>query len=300
MSWLYLAIIPQICWSISNIFDQVITRKFSAVSARGYFIIAGLSYIPFLFAFMLCVPGLFEVSVSTSVELFVIGFLNPAFVWFYIKALQQDNASMVVPIFQTVPIFVFILGFFFLGEIIPLNSIIGGIIIMAAAIMIIWDFQKVQFQWHTLLLMLTASLLFSVLSICLRAYEHIDWPIIVFWQILAWIMVGLVSILFDRKQAIEVFQKSVETKGEPYIYSVAQTATDIIAISSFTAALSIAPAAVLVTLIGGVQPIIIILFAALAYYIWPDTFDKPRKDKTMIVKVFCAVLMFSGLYLITS
>jgi transporter family protein len=75
---------------------------------------------------------------KTNLAFLVLSGLATGFSWiFYFKALETGNVSKVAPIDKLSVVFVMILSFIFLNETMDLKTIIGGLLIVAGAIVLV-------------------------------------------------------------------------------------------------------------------------------------------------------------------
>ena len=120
----------------------------------------------------------------------------------YYFALKDDDASVVSPLYQTIPIFTFILGYFLLKETISPVQILAGIIIILGAILMSVDLNQPKFsiKLKPLLLMLLSSVLISIHFLLFKfiAIEGTFWRT-VFWEYLGSVAVAIFLLIFIKK-----------------------------------------------------------------------------------------------------
>ena len=74
---------------------------------------------------------------AASLALIVLsGILYMGATLFYLHALQSDEASVVAPFFQTVPLFGYVLAYFVLGERLSRLQVTGGLLIVAGTLIV--------------------------------------------------------------------------------------------------------------------------------------------------------------------
>ena len=61
---------------------------------------------------------------------------------FYFKAIEKNDASLVVVMFQMIPVFSYILALILFKENLTIRQIVGSIIIILSAIIISFDFNE--------------------------------------------------------------------------------------------------------------------------------------------------------------
>jgi len=83
-----------------------------------------------------CRTASFFARLIPVIVLVLSGALGVACLILYFKALQDNEASVVVPYYQTIPIFGFILGYFILGEVLNASQIVAcGLVIIGTIIL---------------------------------------------------------------------------------------------------------------------------------------------------------------------
>ncbi len=298
MLWFWLSLIHPLFFSVSNILDQVLVRKYFAASIPGFFILTGLSVPLLMIVLYLMYPSVMNISVQNALYLNLIGLLYVAFVYPYCHAIRSDDATVVVPIFDLAPVFVYLIGFFILGETISPLRLLGGTLIVAASVFIVWDFEKRQFRWRLFTLMIVSTLIYALMNIALRLAADFEWYVIIFWMMPAWIEIAIVFVLIKPDIFKEVISAIKNTKGVTYFLMLFAGTTDTVAVASIAAAISVAPATALVSLVGGIQPLILIGFGGMAAYIWPSFIERLNLGKALALKIVCGIIILVGLFLI--
>src|SRR6266404_1298409 len=114
MNWFLIALLAPALWSVTNHIDKYVISKYFKGGSVGAAILftcfISLIFIPLSFLFdrnIFAIPLKYILLISFNGSLYVLGLLP------YILALNKDEASIVVPLFQTIPIFTYVLGFIF-------------------------------------------------------------------------------------------------------------------------------------------------------------------------------------------
>ena len=130
---------------------------------------------------------------------------------FWFKALDRDDTTIVVIMFQLIPVFMLLLSPIFLPEDnITAIQLLGGLIITIAAVFITYEPAKKKFDREkliTLALMTVVSVLYAVWFILERFVnlEH-DFNKTVFWSNMTLLLVGVIIFIF-----IKTYRKSFKT-----------------------------------------------------------------------------------------
>ena len=165
MSWIVLSCIPPFLWAFNNIFDEYLSKSaFAKAGALLVYLSALLDVFPaFLFAALF--PYVLDVEVIPALAMMGLGgALVSSFVP-YMFAIQKGNAGNAVPIYQTIPVFVFVLGFVFLGETATFLQVASGLLIITASILVGYDFETKSVNHQAVLLMLVSSSIIAVFSV---------------------------------------------------------------------------------------------------------------------------------------
>jgi drug/metabolite transporter (DMT)-like permease len=132
---------------------------------------------------------------------------------FYLHALQSDEASVVAPFFQTVPLFGYLLAFFVLGERLSGLQVTRGILIVVGTLIVSLRFghQAHRFKLRLVLLMLCCGLAAAVSSLIFKLFA-IE---VAFWTTTFWMFVGeaifgvaLLCVASYRRQLIDLFRSN--------------------------------------------------------------------------------------------
>lgn len=299
MSWILISALPPLLWSLNNIIDQFLARKHFSASAMAFLIMGSLISM-FLGAILFVIdPASLFFPVQTIVICMALGIIFILSFWPYIVALQIDEAGLVVPLFQIVPVFVFILAWIFLNEIPSLTGLFATGLIVFAAIGFSFDLKIKTLRWKTLALMLLSSAGLSVYTVASR---HIvgDYA----WLgVMAWMTVGMgISALFYIT-VVPVWRRHVwqiVTAKDKSIFGffLTQEILDLWAQLCFIYALAIAPAAGFVAAMNGLQPFYIFVLGAVAARIAPLWFKPMLPDKNLIWQIICMILMFAGIFML--
>jgi drug/metabolite transporter (DMT)-like permease len=127
--------------------------------------------------------------------------------------LQSDEASVVAPFFQTVPLFGYGLAYFVLGERLSNLQVTGGVLIVAGTLIVSLRFghQAHRFKLRLVLLMLCCGLAAAVSSLIFKLFA-IE---VAFWTTTFWMFVGeaifgvgLLCVGSYRRQLVDLFRSN--------------------------------------------------------------------------------------------
>lgn len=296
MDWIILALISPLLWALSVRIDKELISKYFHGKTGALILFSSfisLLVLPFI---ILIQPNVFSISPFYILTTIFVGMLYVLYLFPYLKALNIEEASRVIPIFQTIPVFGAILAFFILGEVLTLEQILAGTLIIIGAIGISAKFitTGIKLNKKVLALMLLASLMVALSSVIFKlvAIKTEFWTTL-FWQQIGFALFGLIIFIFKkdfREQFIEVFKKNSKNIIGLNVFN---EIINIAALIIFNFATLLAPMG-LVWVINGFQPLFILILGVIITLFFPR-FGKEKIDKfTLFQKIFFIFIMLVG------
>lgn len=296
MNWILLAMLPSVFWAFCILTDEFFScrmfedKGFLYASLASVFMgipaVAGLVfYPPALQVPLHLIPVMMGVGVV----------LQLTYIWPYILALQKSGAATAAPVFQTIPVFVFLGGYLFLGEKVGVTGLSVCGVIMLASIGIVWDFEERKLHWQSFLLMLLASLGFTFYVLSTRFLTRTLDPL----AIQVWLWTGsaaMSSIIIAlragwRRTASSLFRAHPRLLTGGLLFQAVFLAC---AETFFAGALKVAPAAGFVEAINGLLPANILLLSLVLGRALPGAFDRIEFDRYLVWKIGCIVILCAG------
>src|SRR5260370_15435330 len=115
MSWLVFAFSGPVLGAISTHFDKYLVESYFKHSDAAVLLLftafSGVLTLPFI---VLYEPTVFQLDAASMALIVLAGILYMGATLFYLRALQSEEASVVAPFFQTVPLFGYVLAYFVL------------------------------------------------------------------------------------------------------------------------------------------------------------------------------------------
>lgn len=302
MNWFLIALIAPALWSITNHIDKYLIEKYFKGGIGALLIfssIIGMFVIPVIPIFK---PGVFDISFTQAALLTISGAIVVVGYFFYFYALKRDEASVVVPLFQIIPIFVFILGYIFLGEVLTTRQILGSLLIIFGGVSLSLDLNSKIPKVKTAVLfsMLVASFFIAVHSLIFKivALETDFWTSI-FWIYVGSILIGLFFLAFIKNYRNEFLRimkvNRVPVIGLNVLNEILATLGDL----AFKFAMLLAPLA-LVQSVNGFQPFFVFIFGVILTLFFPKLGTESLLKKHLAQKVITIVIMFVGTYILNS
>lgn len=296
------AIFASFLWSVTNHIDK--------------FMITGIeeskNSIKILLVFSTFVAGIvltpiwlilshFTVSIS-FVSLFSV--LSASLIYiiatvFYFKAIEKNDASLVVVMFQMIPVFSYILALILFKENLTIRQIVGSIIIILSAIIISFDFNEKnnRKKFKALLLMILSSLCYSIYFILFDiGIRNSAYYSCAFWYQIGFLIMGIVLLLL-RSFRIP-FVNAIKKNGKRYlILNTTNEVINLIANLLVNYANLLIPIA-LVNVLSGFQGAFAFILGIIGTLLLPKYIKEDLSKRVVIQKIVCIILGIIGLIIL--
>jgi drug/metabolite transporter (DMT)-like permease len=299
MNWFLIALVSPLLWSITNHIDKHLISKYIRGSAVGALIIfsslIGLFLLPFI---LIIQPDVLNINTFNAFLITINGAIYVLALLPYFYALEKDEASIVVPLFQLIPVFGYFLALIFLGEKLTSQQIFASSLVVLGAIIISIEPKKLKFKFQVFWLMILSSFLIALNGLIFKvvAIQQNFW-VTSFWEYVGFVLILIIFVLFFktyRNQFISMFKKNpASTLGLNGLNEF----LNIVAKMIMNFATLLAPLA-LVWTINNLQPFFVLLIGILLTKFFPD-FNQEKVDKnTLLQKIGAIIIMFIGIILI--
>lgn len=302
MSWFFIAIIGPFLYSITNHIDKVLLEKHFKESGVGTLILftsllSGVA-IPFIYFWH---PDVFNVGFLNMIILIAVGILNMLVVWFYLLALRDDEASIVIVFYQLIPIIGLVLGYFILGEVLTKLQLIAMAIIIFGTTIIAFeidDDNNFKLRRKTIYLMTAASFCWALESVIFKfaALEESLWPAL-FWEHVVMTTIGVLIFIFAKSYR-KNFMKALEGNSQA-ILSLNFTNEAIYMVGNVVTAYAylLAPIA-LILLTESFQPIFVFMIGIFMTIFFPQITAEKIQLKDLAQKAIAIIITGYGTYLL--
>jgi len=300
MSWIFLACIPPFLWAFNNLFDEYMGKHhFGQNGALFIFLSSLFALVPALYLF-LTVDAVHQVPFVDAIYMVLLGFLVVVAFVPYIWAIQRGSSSIAVPVFQTIPVFAFILGWMLFGETASMLQLFAAAIIIGAASFIGFDFTTKRVDGRSLGLMLVSSLFLAVYMIFSKQFiDTYGWTVFAAWDWLGGSLLSLLIILTIpgwRSQSVGIISSSA---GRVLSIFFLQIVLELVAVAAWFNAMAAGPTAALVQTLNGLQPAFVLILSILAGLAFHKYFPKVAMDRVLIFKFLMIGVIMVGVYLLT-
>jgi uncharacterized membrane protein len=296
MSWILVSCIPPLLWAMNNILDEYLSK--SSFTQSGMLqIFFGCSFeICAALAFFIVSPQVVSVEWQDALMMMGLGIVLTLSYIPYIFAIQQDNAGNAVPIFQSIPVFAFVLGLVFLGESATQLQILAGLLIIICSILVGYNFKERMAKPKVIALMLVSSFMMAVFAVGSKPFiTDYGWMAFTFW---AWIgsavfsFLMVVSVTEWRTRSLSILCK--ERQVLPVV--LIECASQAVSIVAWCKAFEIGPSVALVQTISGIQPAFVLLFGLIGSFFSIKIFPWMEINRYLAFKLFWIALIMVGLY----
>lgn len=305
MTWFFIALLGPLFWLVANFVDKYTIEKFiSKETDSGMLVLftslSGLLFLPIVYFFTdtpLTLP-LNVIGISFSVGIiYIVAFI------FYCRALQVDDTSNVTIFFQLAPVYLYILGFFFLGENISLIKITGGILIAVGSLFFTFNIHTKKFKKKLVINMLFSSILTAVALFLYKfiTVDNLSFFDTLFWELWGFVFCGIVlGICIPKyRTGFLSFLNTKNTNKKIIFLSLGSELLSTLGIITTHYATLLAPL-FYVSLVNSFQPLLT-LFVGFLITKSGSLFIKEKIDKKTIFFKLCGVsLLISGIILFFS
>lgn len=266
MNWLVIALLSPALWAAGNHIDKYLLDKKLNSHGPGplllFSALAGCVSAPLILlsgAQVFVIAPLNAMLVALNGALFVLSLLP------YYQALIRDEASIVVPLFQTTAVFSYVFGAVFLHEHLDLVQTLAAFAVVAGSILLTLELNRgaLRFKRDVFLLMMVASCMNAVNWLLFKVVARdTDFWVTSFWEYVGFAAMGLllfVGVGRYRREFVKVVRGNrASVLGLAALNETlslgAKTATNI---ASMTAPLAI------VSALHGLQPLFVLVLGVL-------------------------------------
>ncbi len=302
MTWFLISLIGPFLYAMTNFIDKTLLEKYFKSGGVGTLLIfsallSGLA-LPILFLFD---PTVFSVGLFNILVLAAVGILNVLVLFFYLKALEDEEASITVVFYQLVPVFAYGLAYFILGESLTTIQLIAMAIVIFGTSIISFEVDtenKFKLRTKTIFYMVSASFCWALGSVIFKAVALEEQVVrSLFWEHLMLTIIGIGLFFFVRTYRehfiIAVRQNSVAI----FSLNVLNETLYMLGNTIFAFAYLLGPIAV-VLLAESFQPLFAILIGVFMTVFFPRIISEKIHIKHLWQKGIAFAVTCLGTYLL--
>lgn len=303
MTWFLIAIIAPFLYALTNFIDKILLEKYFKRGGTGTLILFSSLLAFFTLPFFIWMdPAVLSVSSKNIFILSVSGILSILILWCYLKALQNEEASVVIVFYQLVPVFGYALGYLVLGETLTAIQIVSMLIIILGTTIVSLEIDsenRFKLRKKTILPMLAACFFWASQSVLFKvaALEENIWGSL-FWEHLMLVVVGILIFIFVRSYRTN-FILAIKNNSKPVLLLNAVN-EGIYTLGNLVLAFSLmlAPVA-LVLLINSFQTIFVLIIGIILTIFFPKITVEKIHARHIWQKVIAIVITGIGTYLLS-
>jgi uncharacterized membrane protein len=290
-----------VLWAISVHLDKYLVERFFKESDVAIMVLfTALVVVLALPVIWYFVPDVLSPSLGSIALIVLAGILYMTGLLFYLRALQNEEASVVAPFFQTGPLFGYVLAYLVLGEVLSPRQLLGGALIIIGALFVsirIGQSMK-TFKTRLALLMVTCGFIMALASLIFKVFALK----VEFWTTTFWMFAGegifgavLLMIPFYRKQFMTLLRTNTTA-----LLSI-NASNELINLGGGLGnryALLLAPLS-LVQAIGSTTTLFVFVFGVMLSAFFPKFGRETLSGRELVQKGIAAVLVAIGVALVT-
>jgi len=297
-SFVLFALLASVFWALGNVLDKTVLTDHIEDAVTVTFltgVFAGLFPLVLPLLGLASIPPLEVLLYSLTAGVI---YIIP--VYLYMKALSMEEVSRVVPVMNTTPVFVTVLGAIFISEVFTFSTYLGIFIAVAGAVLVssqnfgkeFFDLKANKAFWT----ILAGTFLFAVYSVFAKwILNFTD-----FWNMFFWSRMGglfPVALLLLRTSTREKISSTLGSLKESRIelLGVSELFNNL-GVLSQTVAFSLGPVALAQT-ITSVQPLIVLVAVLGLHHLRGYSLDEELSRQTVIMKGIAGILVVVGVYL---
>lgn len=298
MQWFFMALGATFLWSLVNLADKYLVTNYSGKETSSGSLVLFSSLVGLVTSFLIGIftHGIFAISLSDKFLLIFIGAFSICWIIFYLLTLEIEDVSATIPWMLTIPIFGYILSYFFLHETLTQKQLIGTIIIFLGAIVLSVDFSKIKIilKKKIALYMLLSCLIYAINGVIFKlvASANSFW-VASFWEYLGLGLGGIFIFLFFGSYRRD-FIYNISNSGF-FIFSVnvISESTTIIGNLLTHYALLLVPVT-MVFLVGSFQPAIVLFLTLFSTKFFPKIVKENLTKRILLPKIIAIMIMIIG------
>lgn len=305
-NWFLIALISPVLLSIVNHADKFLLSKHYKGRGIGSIFLFSSLFSVILLPILIFVGHvqIFSISIFSGICLFFVGMLNAVAFYLYLKALNHEETSVVIPLLQMIPIFGYFLSYPILGEILTTQQLLASLLVIFGIVILSIDFDidnNISIKKKILLLVTLSSFFFALHDVLFKYFAVNDGSFLIstFWQYSGLAVLGLAVFTMNptyRRQFLDIFrQKGYRVLsinlGSEILYIIGNLANNF--------ATLLAPVA-LVLVVSSYQPLFVFIIGTFLTLVIPSISVEKISLKHLFQKAISIIIIIIGSYFLYS
>lgn len=304
-NWFFVALLGPILWSIVNHIDKYMLSKYLKERGVGALIIfsALASALVLPFVGYVYRSEIFAISIIDLVILIIVGLLSVGAFYLYLEGMREEEASIVVPLYQLTPVFGYFFGFIILGETLSGAQIFASLIIILGILALTVEIDvdnHITLKIPVLILISGSSLLFALHDTLFKKVTVVEsfW-VSVFWQYVSLTLAGIGILFFIPRFRRDFFSMFRNTGAGILTLNITSELLYIAGNLANNFAILFAPVA-LVLVVSSYQPVFVFIGGILLTIFLPHISIERITGKHLFQKIASITIILIGSYLLYS
>lgn len=286
-----LGLLAAFFWSITNLVDKYLVTKYSSDGNIGGVLLLSCFFPIFLALLALFFStSLFSIAFSEMALLVIAGLFMVAWIYFYLKALAEDDASVVMTMLVLAPVFSFIFASIILEEWPSAIQLTAGLIIMLGALTVSYEPQSGKLKWRLIFYAVSASAITGFMYTLFKFATVTD----SFWESMFWRSLGMIATGLILYITIGAYRRNFhsflkEHYGKGVSLNASNETFTLMGDTLFAFAILFAPLALIQTT-EGYQPIFILIMVFVLSKLGVLAIQEHNTNGRIVLKI-CGVLL---------
>lgn len=294
MEWYVFAFLAPAFWAMNNVFIKfLITNKFRSCFPT-IFLIALMDAI---FALTILTVTPISVNFPHSIVAFVVGLMPLIAFWFYWKALNLEEVTRIITLYQLIPVFTVFLSTIFLNEVLGIQRYFGIALIVIAAVLISYKKSSKKSFSRAIKFMIPFGIITAMYTVSDKfLLNYLD-----FWSLFFWNVLGTfcgVAFLLSSLRLRKELAKTVSAIGKRALFItfageglyVSGTICSLVALSMANASL--------VSAVFGLQPLYGFLYTLFLSLFLPQLLKEEISKPILSLKISAIALTIIGIWIV--
>ena len=294
--WVYFILIANFIWSITALIDKIVVSKGYIKNPLVYLLSNGLMNL--LFVFLLPFVGIKPIGFLDFMVALISGITLSGSLAVYYKALEYDEISKIVVLFQIGPVFVLILSYVLFGQLLSGNNLIGFLLLIFAGILVSYKKSGNTFRFSRAFYLMVLSMFLSAISIITAKHVFSSMG---FWGAFLWIRIvdfnalAVLAMPSVRKDAAKTI-KSMEPKIIWLL--IFKMVIDFIGFIFGGLALSQGVVSLVSVLGSSTLPLLVFIITLITSLYIPNILSEDINKRILLTKIAAITLIITGIVFI--
>lgn len=300
--WFILSILAALGWATTNQLDTIFVRKYlkknnPAIQAVFQSALAPL----FLLIFWLISPNVLDIGTLDKTILIITGIMYVVGIVPYYYAIKRSDATVVVPLFQLMTVFLLIFDKIIFNDPITEIKVVAFILIFIGSFGININFRakRPSIDFVTIILMLITTLLLALqIELFKSIVKESNFWTTLFWQQAGYFL-SFVIILMFFSGARTTFIKVIQTyKFEAISINSLNQIINTGAVISYNYAITLIATAT-ASIVVGTQPIFVFILGIIGTMLIPKLLKEDISKFSLIQRTLFSSITFIGVILVS-